>query len=446
MKIIIKSNPRHASQLASRLDAGSSAAAAESTETRFLDFEVEKLNVSFDELDFAVNTADAEKRKSCALSSFTQMLIPDEQLVSHRFGATITTAGNIHLGCPVLEAKTNLAEYVVVYDDFIITNGTVKNNLAAYGNYRQGHTLLQGGIAMYFTKAFGKALGRLAATELFHKFFPEDNDAVLREELGKLKTEIKQMLQETRYENLEDKLLQTTAWLRDTYSEKLKAHNNRQTVNTEELRTDLKNRQEELHGIAEVIQQRITPAELAACEYLTRARVILFSACAALRVVLMREQIFWQNAMRAQGNKNYENDADLNELKTYVAKVIKKLKDFTEGLKNGRLGKISAFDYTRHKAQRPNKSAVCYTHWVSMRWTDTFTSSNKNDPFRGEKIESVRKVNTDDKDNNVDQVRANVEKEYNDHVAAVKGLFAEYFENPVNEVVNNLENMKYVIE
>jgi hypothetical protein len=366
--------------------------------------------------------------------------------VSHRFGATTTTSGNIHLGCPVLEAKTNLAQYVVVYDDFIIANGAVKNNVAAYGNYKQSHKNLMGGVASFLAKEFGKALAKAAATELFYQFFPEDKDAVLREELTKMKNEIKQILLETRYENLEDKLLQTRGWLRDTYSEKLKAYNNRQTLSIEELRTDLKKRQEELHGVAEVIQQRITPGDLATCDYLTRAKVILFAACASLRVVLMREQIFWQNAMRVQGNKNYENDADLNELKSYVAKVSKKLKEFTEGLKNGRVGKISTFEYIQHKAYHSNKAGGYYKHWVSMRWTDTFESTNKNDPFRGEKIESVRKVNTDEKDNNMDQVKANVEKEYNDHVAAVKGLFAEHFENPVNEVVNNLETMKYVIE
>jgi hypothetical protein len=447
MKVIIKSNSDHVAQVANHLSLGNSLdATAENSESTLFEYEPNDLQVSFNEPDFAVNIADAEKRKSCAMDSFKAMLTPGEQLQSYRFGATTVKTGNLHAGCPVLEAKTNLAEYMVVYDDLMIADGTIKNNTIAYGNYKPKPMMFKNVVAMFLAKEFGKALAKGAAAEVFSFFFPEDKDAALKDEFKKMKNEIKQMFFETRYENLEDKLLQTRGWLRDIYSEKLRAHNNKQSLNMEEIRVDLKNRQEELHGVVEVLQQRISATELAGCDYFVRAKVMLFATCATLRIVLLKEQIFWQNAMLAEGNKNYGNDADLNELKNYVQRISKKLKEYVEDLKKGRLEKISTLAYTTHKALKNNKVAAIYKHWAVIKWTDTFESSNQSDPFKGGKIESLKKVNTDEKDHNLDQIKANTEKEYNDHLNAVKGLFDQYVASPLNDVINKLDTITYVIK
>lgn len=447
MQVIIKGNPQHAEQIGGRLaEVNHRIETTENTKGETLELTVNELQISFSEADFAVNTAEVEKRKACAIDNFTKILNPDEQIISHAFGATTKATEAIYAGCPVLKATTNFAEYLVVYDDLIVVEGSIKNNTLAYGNYKPKPMMLKNAVAMFLVKEFGKALAKMAAGELYNKFFPEDKDAGLRQELTKIKNELIQLLKDIQYENLEDKLLKTRGWMREIYSEKINSYNNKETLNMEEVRLDLKTRQEELHGVAEVIQQRITAAELTACDFTTRSKVMLYATCATLRIVLLKEQIFWQNAMLAKGNQNYANNADVNDLKKYVEKVSKQLKTYVEELKKGRLDKISEFSYNTYRSYHTNKVGGYYKHSAVIKWNDSFESSNKNDPFKGDKIESYKKVNTDEKDNNVDQIKANIEKERNDHVNAVKGLFFQHVEEPLNDVIGKLDTITFVIK
>lgn len=446
MQVIIKGDSQHATQVGSRLNSiNHSIGTADTSQEVLSELNADEMQVSFNEAEFSVKTADSEKRKTCAMDNFTKILNPDEQIISYAFGATTKASAGIYAGCPVLKATTNYAEYLVIYDDLVIAEGTIKNNALKYGNYKPKPMMLKNAIALFLAKEFGKALAKMAAGELYNKFFPEDKDAALRQELTKVKNELMQLLKEIRYENLEDKLLTTRGWLRDIYSEKVKSYNNKESLNMEEIRLDLKNRQEEMHGVAEVIQQRISSTELESCDYIARSKVMLYATCATMRIVLLKEQIFWQNAMLAQGNKNYANSADLNDLKKYVEKVSKQLKTYVEELKKGRLGKISEFKYSTHRAYRSNKAGGYYKHSATIKWSDSFESSNKNDPFKGDKIESFQSVNTDAKDNNVDQIKANMEKEHNNHVNAVKGLFNQHIEEPLNDVINKLDTITFVI-
>lgn len=446
MQVIIKSTPEHALLAGERLSViNNQIGASENPQSISFDFKVDEIQISFNESDFSVKTTDAEKRKNCAMDNFTKMLAADEHLISHNFGATTNASGGIYAGCPVLKAKTNFAEYLVVYDDLVVVDGTIKNNVIAYGNYKPKPMVLKNAIALFLAKEFGKALAKAAAGELYSKFFPQDKDAVLREELTKLKNELTQLIKDLRIENLEDNLLKTRGWLRDIYAEKVSSYNNSESLDIGEIRKDLKSRQEEMHGVAEIIQQRITNTELTACDYTTRSKVMLYATCATLRIVLLKEQIFWQNVMLAKGDKTQANNADLNDLKKYVEKVSKQLKTYVEELKKGRLGKISEFTYDKHRSYHSNKVGGNYKHWAVIKWGDSFESSNKNDPFKGDKIESYKKVNTDEKDNNVDQIKANIEKERNDHVNAVAGLFYQHVEEPLNDVINKLDTITFVI-
>lgn len=440
MKVFIKSSPEHAKLVGNRLLLANDEVADPNADATLFDFNEDDLQVSFNEPEFSVNPAEAERRKKCAIDNLNEVLASGEQLQSHVFGATIASIGQLHAGCPVLKATTNLAEYLVVYDNFVVANGTIKNNTIAYGNYKPKPPVLKNAIVLFLAQEFGKALAKKGAEELYNKFFPEDKDAVLKQELKKVKDELIELLKEIKYENLEDKLIATRGWLRDIYSEKVNSYNNKETQNMEEIRLDLKGRQEEIYAAAEIIQQRILDTDLASCDYTTRSKVMLYTTFVSLRIVILKEQIFWQNVMLAQGNKNYANTADLNELRKYVSKVSEKIKDYSTKLKKGRLEKISDFSHTTQKHFKQNKVGWGYKHFATIKWNDKFESSNKNDPFRGEKIESFRSLNTDEKDNNVEQIKADMERDRTNHFNDVVGLFSKHVEDPINDVLSKLAN------
>ena len=92
--------------------------------------------------------------------------------------------------------KTNAAEYTVTYDEFELVKGQVQARQSQYSSSKLLAGMLDSPAVLFFAKQFGMALAKGLANELFNLFFPRDQDAVLKEELKKLKDEIRQMLLE----------------------------------------------------------------------------------------------------------------------------------------------------------------------------------------------------------------------------------------------------------
>lgn len=393
--------------------------------------------ISYDIETYNVNAKVAAVREKCAFDSFVEQLPLDESVNSHQFGVVETETDELLVGCPVMKVITDKAEYVVVYDNFVVNEGEILNNDNEYGNYVSTVGLGRNPIVSFFVKEFVKALVKKAIRETYKGFFPKE-DTVLKDELKKLKDEIKQIFQQSKYENLEDKLIQARAWLRDTYSEKLISFGKGQKLNIEEIRNDLKLRQEELQGIAEVVKQRTPDADLNNCDYLTRVKVMLYATCTTLRIILFKEQAFWQNVMKNNGNSNYDNDADINELQNYITTTASTLKEYIEKLKNGRYGKISDVKLTEHKAYYAQAKGGFYKHWVVLEWVDNFESHHNDDPFAGDKIMSEKTVSRHGKDANVDEVKQNMNNDRQNHINDVKHLFELHIEEPLQNLIENL--------
>ncbi|HYG16884.1 MAG TPA: hypothetical protein VEC12_14090 [Bacteroidia bacterium] len=442
MKVFIKSAPEHAVQSTTPGAQNSSVAAAH-TDACFFDATAEQLGISFDEHDFGLAPQEIEKMKATVLGSFTEFIAPGEQLVDHRLGMALKTNSGLYEGSPVLIAKTNTAQYTVVYDELVLPKSNAHPQAAEPDNYQLLAGMPGNPAVLFFARQFATALAKGLVSELFSIFFPKDKDAVLKEELKKLKEEIRQMLQEMKYENLEDELLTTRAWLRDTYSEKLEAYAKKQTFNIEEVRKDLKARQERMHGVAEVISQRTANGDLANCDYFARVKVMLYATCAALRIVLMKEQIFWQNVMRAQGNKDYENDADLQELTKYVKAVSDNLKNYVQMLKKGRLDKIGTLQQNRDFIHGITPIVV-EIFW----WHDDFEAHNPNDPFKTNKIVFKRAapITWMTPISKVEEVKAETQQALNNHIANVTNVVKTHIEEPLQEIINNLDNTRLVIQ
>ncbi len=385
---------------------------------------------------------EVEIRENCALEDVKKMLKEGESIAEYKFGVIVKDTSNRYKDCPILELKSNHAEYLFLYDSFVIDDSKIKHNERNLGNYVVPKLMLKNAVVLFFVKEFAKGLAKTVGKELFAEFFPRDKDASLNKAMGDLKDEIRKIFQEAKYEGFADELIALRGWLRDTYSKKTESHYKGESINKEEIRDDLRKRQENLKAIIDVITARVKLEDMNNCVYLERVKVLLYAASSALRIILMKEQVFWQKILLDAGNQQYNNNADFNELKEFMQTAADNLRIWIPLLKNGRINKIGPIE---EKTDWTGFGENVYETYL-LEWRDHFESKDKDDPFRGDKIVWKKRYNKAGKDENRAEIMTQAEKDRNDHINKVKNLFEEHISQPLGEVLKELEKSQALIK
>lgn len=402
------------------------------------------LLIDYDEANYKLEHRLVEIRKKCALNDLTSMLDTDEKIISHRFGIVTKDMSSIRQGTPVLEAITNQREIFVIYDEEKLTSkGLIESSAPTYNN----EILLGNPLVILFVKTFATVLAKTVAKELLAKYFPPSEDEQIRAELKNLKEEIKKILQELKYENFEDTLITTRAWLRDTYSPRAaEAEKEGITkIDWQETIRELSVKQQLMKEVVDVIDTRLSNGELQNCDYFSRVKAGLYTGCACLRIILFREEIFLHRLAIEKGLVSYNIDSYVNELTSFIETAKDKIQNYSNKLKEGRYSKISDVSYhaIQHQHRTPDGMYIFIENkW--FEWSDSFESNESRDPFRGPKLRTTYNVSSSDKDKKDQKDKA--DSEHNTHFDKVKELFQEHIETPFSLAVDNLANCKPIIK
>lgn len=363
---------------------------------------------------------------------------------------------------PTLKITSSQAEYFVVLNEYTYDDGgflAVKaHELAPETKPEEEVPKIKVGnpIAMFFVKEFSKALAKTVAKELYYKFFPKENNQLLKSDLAKLSREfreiVNELLQELKYENLEDLLIGSRAWLQETYSIKLEAIEQGKYNNLVDLWTDLNQRQQEMQKIVNIIEYRLSDALLKECSYITRVKVTLYAACAALRIVLFKELIYIEQCLTKQGQDKYNTiTTDLRELEEFKIKTSDNLDNYINKLAEGRYSHIS--DISHHNNL---ESVTTISSWFTgnktysgeayYEWKDEFESKNPNDPLQSDKIHQKYITAKDSTLYQKSPIRHNAHTDRETHYENVKRRMVEKIIQPLTDISEKIRSTSLEIK
>jgi hypothetical protein len=385
------------------------------------EFNLKKLKIDYDEETLKPKKRLADKRKKCAIETFSKYLQEGEEIKNHKFGVTTATREDVPKDCPVLNVKTNLAEYLLIFNEYEFKNGVVSNEVSVENNV-PAKIMLGNPLLMFFAKELAK-----------------EEDANLKKELGKLKDDLGNMLHEFKLEEFTDKVIAVRGWLRDEYSMEqveytFQADADKSPERIKEVRDNLKHRLEPLSDIVNVIESKLSEESLKNCDYLTRSRVMLYASAAALRAILLKEEIFWDKEYSRLTKQKYARNRE-DVFNNFKNQVRINLTNYIDRLRKGRYEKVWGIDRKSERHCGGYNVQICdYSYWYE--WGDEFSSKSfPNDPFKGDRIDAQKFFFKDKgKDENENAKREEAQKKRDDHFNEVKRLFEQHIENPLNEI------------
>jgi hypothetical protein len=443
MLIIKKQDEKNEREVAGE-SGGANSSAIETVENRDGGFEFDKLPIYFlPDVETEGNAGFTER-----LESIKTYLSEGDQIVSHSFGVMTEEHELFHSGCPAIKVRSDVNEYVMIFDEYLYEGGEFRDCDIPYGNYHpvseREQRRLRNPVIMFLVTEFGKALMKQAAKELYDKFFQRDNDANMKAELAKLKAEFSAIAEEiyskAKYESLEDTLISTRAWVRDTLSLRLAGIPEGKYTALGRLRDELYQMQDGMKRTVDLVDARLSDQQLENCDYLTRLKVMLYASCACLRILLFKEMIYIQKLLLERGDtKEDSTSTDIAELQAFVQTAADNLEQYVKKLRDGRYEKITGV--SKYQDERDKYiPLIGYVHQVEIgfQWEDDFESKNNNDPFRGDRIHSKIHIAKE-------EGRGVAQTERDKHYEAVKSLLIQYVSDPLGEVIKNIRETKIEI-
>lgn len=370
-----------------------------------------------------------------------------EQLSDRQFGITVEGHELFHPNSPVVKATSNLTEYIAIFDEYLYDNGEFRErdilHIVDEPAPELEAILVGNPVAMFLAKEFAKALGKRFAKDLYRQYIKPDNDQSFKDELEKMKTELRQIVaelfQESKYEKLEDQLITARAWLVGDLSRTLEtiANGDYDEKTLKDLKKQLQERETQMHDIASIIEARLPDSALRDCDYITRVKAVLYAATACLRVLLYKELIYIKNLL------NNNTSADKKNVDVFLKKAAEQLDHYVEELHTGRLSKISELTHYDQRTEHLSWSSFftgCYVYRgeAGYEWRDEFESKNPNDPFRGPKLHEKFRTSIDNTDYRMSPVREAGRAARNKHIEEVELLFNEYISIPLKGVADEL--------
>ena len=409
---------------------------------------VAALPIDYDEANHKIEHRVVDLRKQCALKDLNARLDANEEVTSHRFGVFTAPVGDVCQGTPVLEAITNQREIMVIFEEEILNNEGVVAFHETEEPEATPRPLLGNPLVKLFVKTFAKALVKAVAKELFAELFPNSEDGAIQKELKNLKSEIKKILQELKYENFEDTLIANRAWLRDTYSTRLASVNTNGIASVDWQTTikELYDKQQDLKKVIDVVVARTSDQDLKNCDYLTRVKAGLYAACACLRITIFREELFLRRLAIEEGLVSYKIDAYETELGNFIKTAHQQIQDYDNKLQAGRLSKMNEVSYEvrRDTSRDPISGRTMYMEVRWYEWSDDFESKESQDPFRGSKMRETYSVDNGEK--NKDEKYKKAKKGYDNHANAVKNLVKLHVADVFSPAIKNLGTCKPIIQ
>lgn len=406
-----------------------------------------KLQITYDESNYSLRNDKILPKIECAKKEI-HAFFGDNELIQHiKFGVTTKQVEKIFANTPIAEIETDKAIYVAIFESLSLVNGNLISFSAELGNYTPTKPKLGNPLVSFFLKEFIKGLGKAVVKETYKEIFPKDRDKIIRDEMSKLREDLKDFFIEIKYENLEDIMIATRVWLREDYSVYLDAYNNGKQIPYLDIHKDLKVRQEQLQNITSVIEARISEKELKECSYATRNKFMLYTACAVLRIIILKEQMFFESVLTKNGFGEYDNNVLKELIESFTKKIKKFIKDTKEKLYNGRLDFISSnvthFEENTTKVSPVGMNGASnyyQTVQYGYKWEDNFESKIVNDPFKGDKIKSskIYKVK-DDKNSREDEVKKELSESLKNHKDDVIRIFKEKISDIIEETTDKLE-------
>lgn len=316
-----------------------------------------------------------------------------------------------------------------------------------------GHPLLLG-LAKQLGTVLGKSLLKKVDPQLYIICFGKSTDELLTEHLANLKEELKDYMRQIQQENKEDEIIKARGWLRDTYSTKLSTLAQGKHVDASIVLGELAHYQRQMQDLAEIIERRLTPEQLASCDYATRLKVELHRLAFLTRLVLMAARIYWYRL----ANAGQAEDSLEAEFQAYATARLAASEHMMERLRQGRYDKIvgpyhlNAGQFDGERRLYLNESGLFFNATFPLHhfynWRDDFESSKPADPFGGGKLYEVFQYNISKnfnpigwlplvpKENNAQEetnTRVRAEQDRNKHFGDVERLFKLHVENPFEE-------------
>lgn len=403
---------------------------------------------------------DAEAEGSAAfqekMEDFKEYLSAGERVLTRQFGVMTAEHELFHPHCPAIKITSDLTQYVLIFNEYLYEEGAFRVCDIPYGSAERvtpKQAIRVGNpVAAFLAKEFAKALAKHASKELYNKFFKKEDDNGFKTQLDKLKTELTQIVgelfQANKYESLEDTLIATRKWFVDHLSPRLADIQEGKFHNFEELRNDLRARQERMQDIVSVLEARLPDEKLADCDYITRVKVVLYAACACLRILLFKEQIYMERLLAEKGRREVDT-ANLEELENFVKEAAEKITYYADALRQGRLNKISEVShFDRARITYNWLFWETYSGEMGYEWRDDFESSNVNDPLRRERDADSRKWLTvkDSKSYARAPVREAAKESRRQYVESVEMLIRESVTLPLGFVAENINGTRLELE
>lgn len=350
-------------------------------------------------------------------------------------------------GTPVLLLHTPAGDYLAAFPEYDYADGQLRERHQQLGSYVPPRLLLGNPILAFFAKEIGKALLKAALKEVYSHFWPTDKDAVLKQELQKMRTDLRNIvreeLQEFKIENLEDEFIDTRNWLRTTYESQMTSYRAGHRIGFEKLHDYLHQRQSIMQRVVSIIEARLTDNELRACSYLTRLRVMLYAACTSLRIVLLKEQVLLQRLLHSQGQLDYDPHALRDELAQFRPHVLAQLQDFRNKLERGRYESVTEVRHVNNQYMGTGTwtwftGEQVYCGEAYYEWADPFTSTHPDDPFRGGPVTYKAITASGSTSHRLTPVREQAQRARTEHLGRVKDLFTTHVAEPLDAVLQQL--------
>jgi hypothetical protein len=390
------------------------------------------------------------------LEDFKEYLSEGEQMLSRQFGVMTEEHELFHPNCPAIKITSDLTQYVLIFNEYLYEEGAFRVCDIPYGSAEPAtpkQAIRVGNpVAAFLAKEFAKALAKHASKEVYNKFFKKEDDNGFKTQLDKLKTELTQIVgelfQANKQESLEDTLISTRTWFVEHLSLRLTAIQEGKFHNFEELRNDLRTRQERMQDIVSILYARLPDEKLADCDYITRVKVMLYAACACLRILLFKEQIYMERLMAEKGQREVDT-TNLEELENFVKEAAERITYYSDALHQGRLNKISEVTpFDRARITYNWLFWETYSGEMGYEWRDDFESLNVNDPLRRGRDTDTRKWLTV-KDNNFYKrgpVHEAARESRRQYVDSVDMMIREAVTLPLGFIAENINGTRLELE